>query len=55
MRFQDVKIHDWFKFREDGRSMQKTSDFGFTDPENKVLGEQQIVFLSSEVIVPGEK
>ena len=51
MRFQEVDIHQWFRFREDGKPMQKTSDFGFTDPENKILGEQQLVFLSSEVFV----
>jgi hypothetical protein len=52
MKFIDLKKDDWFKFREDGPSLQKTSDFGYTDPENKILGEQQIVFLSAEVIVP---
>jgi len=51
MRFQEVPIDSWFKFREDGKPMKKTSDFGFTDPENRILGEQQIVFLSSEVIL----
>jgi len=51
MRFQDVPVDGWFKFRDDGKALKKTSDFGYMDPDNKILGEQQIVFLSSEVIL----
>lgn len=52
MKFQDLAIGDWFKFKEGERSVQKTSNFGYTDPENKIFGEQQIMFPTVEVIVP---
>ncbi len=53
MKFSDVKVGEYFKFLTDSHSVQKTSPFGYTDPQNKILGEQQIHF-NPEVLQAGK-
>ena len=47
--FKEVELDSYFRFTEEGTSLQKTSPFGYTDPLNKMYGEQQIIFVDKEV------
>ena len=47
--FKEIPLDTFFKLTEEGTSMQKTSPFGYTDPLNKMYGEQQIIFVDKEV------
>ena len=49
MKFNDVKVGAYFKFLGDNDTVHKTSPFGFTDPKNAILGEQQ-VHMNPEVL-----
>lgn len=57
VKFGDVPIRGWFTFTDEPNapSYQKTSIFGFTDPANMVLGEQQMIFLETTIYIVKEQ
>ena len=43
MKFSEVTVHDYFRLPGVHNSLHKTSPFGYTDPENRILGEIQVM------------